>query len=128
MLAGVQGCQHQVAVHIGPSADAYGVDAVVVQQLAPVVVDFGDFVFGGDALAGLAAAVGDGDDFGAALLAEAGDVAQAGVGPGANQADADDSVLHQLDSLAGMVWGNSITGGGITRAGRRMGRVWLIML
>ena len=99
VLAGVQRGQNQVAVHIGPGADAYGVYAVVVQQVNPVVVYRGNLVLGGDTLAGLAAAVGDGDDVHVALLTEAGDVAKTGIGPGPYEADADDSVLHQKDSL-----------------------------
>ena len=99
VLAGGQGCQYQVAVHVGPGADADGIDAVVVEQVGPVVVYRGDFELPGDALPGFAAAVSHGDDLDVALFPEAGDVAQTSVGTGPDQADADHSVHHQTVSF-----------------------------
>ena len=96
MFVGVEGGEDQVAVHIGPGADADGVEGVVVEELGPVVVGLGDFVLVGDALGGLAGAVGDGGDLDAGLLAEAGDVAEGGVGAGADEADAEVLVGHWL--------------------------------
>jgi len=81
-------------VHVGPGADADGVDVVGLHEFQPVVVDSGNLIFAGDGFAGRAAPVGYGHYLNAFLFSKAGYMPQAGVCAGADQPNANYSVLH----------------------------------
>ena len=72
VLPGLEGSDGQRRVHIGPCADADGVDARVVQKRSPMVMNFRNGKFVGNPLAGLTRPVGDSDDLYAGLLCRPG--------------------------------------------------------
>ncbi len=94
--AGLQGGDGQGRVHIGPGADADGVDLAVLDDLQPVGRDPGDGEFVGHALAGFNGAVGHRHHLHARLVAQPGDMHRPGVAAGADDADANGLVRHAL--------------------------------
>ena len=101
VLARSEGCHGQRAVHVGPGADANGVQAFVLQQLFPIVVNGRDIEGVGDTLSRLPAAVGHGANLDASGAMEPGNVPVAGVSSGSNQADSDGFDGHGVTSGAG---------------------------
>ena len=74
VLAGLERRDGELLVHVGPSADANRVDAIVGQELGPIGGDLRDAEFVRHLLGRFGRAVGDGDELDAFLLPEAGDV------------------------------------------------------
>ena len=74
-------------VHVGPRADAHRVDAVVVDDLAPVGRHPGDAELARGAFARSARPVGDRDNLDPRLLLQARNVELPGVGAGADDPD-----------------------------------------
>ena len=56
-----------LAVRVGPRADAHGIDVFGLHDLPPVAVDTGDAEFAGHALTGLFGAIGHRDELDAGL-------------------------------------------------------------
>ena len=81
-------------MHVGPSADADGIDALVFEEFLPTAIDGGDVELVGDGPARLDGAVGDGDDLAVLRCLEAGDVAVSHVASGANEPHPDLLVGH----------------------------------
>ena len=99
VLAGLQGGQGHGSVHIGPGADAYGVDFVVLQQFPPVPVDPGYVELVGYRPAGLDAAVGHRHNFTVCHALEAGDMAVPHVAASSDKSYADGFFCHVLPPL-----------------------------
>ena len=66
-------------MHVRPGADAYRIDALVLQELTPIVVDLGNVELVGHHPPRLAAAVGHRDDLQPFNCLKSGDVAVAGI-------------------------------------------------
>jgi hypothetical protein len=94
VLAGPERGHRQLAVHVGPGADADGIDVPGLDHPAPVGLDARDAELLGHALAGLRRPVGDGHQLDARLRLELGNVMLAGVGAGPHEPHADRFVSH----------------------------------
>ena len=88
VLARFEGGDGEVAVHVGPGADADGVDVGGGEEGGDIGLDAGDAELLGDGATARLAAVADGDQLDLPGLAEAGDVAQLHVAAGADEANA----------------------------------------
>ena len=88
VLARFEGGDGEVAVHVGPGADADGVDVGGGEEGGDIGLDAGDAELLGDGATARLAAVADGDQLDLTGLAEAGDVAQLHVAAGADEANA----------------------------------------
>ena len=108
VLACFEGGDGEVAVHVGPGADADGVDVGGGQKGGRVGLDAGDAELLGDGAAALLAAVADRDELDLAGLAEAGNVTQLHVAAGADEADAQGGFVRGHGELPSkIVWINS---------------------
>ena len=94
MLACFERGQRQLAVHVGPRADADRVDVRGGHHLSPIVVHAGDAELLRDALARFPGAVGNRHQLDPRLGAKLGQMVEPGIGPGADEADTDRLVGH----------------------------------
>jgi hypothetical protein len=83
-----------LAVRVGPGADAHRVDVGGPHQLAPVGIDARDVELAPDPLAGLLGPVGHRDELDSRLGLELGNVMLARIGAGADEPHADRSICH----------------------------------
>ncbi len=89
-----QGGQGDGAMQIRPGADDDGIDVRVRQQLLPVGIGARHAEFAGNGAGGFRPAIAHRHDVHVRLFAQAGDMAQARVGSGADNPDADSFVRH----------------------------------
>src|SRR5262249_41231483 len=83
-----------LAVRVGPGADAHGVDVRGSRQLAPVSVDAGDSELARDLLARRLRPVRDPGEHDTRLGLELGNVMLPGIGAGTDEPHADRLVCH----------------------------------
>jgi hypothetical protein len=100
VLSCLERCDGQRRMHIGPCADADGVDAFVFQKRLPVFMNFGKGKLVGDPLAGFPRPVCDSDDLYAVLLFESRNVECFGVAAGSDQANADPFLGHDTSRFS----------------------------
>ena len=110
VLAGFECGQRDRAVQVGPGADDDGVDPRVGDQVFPAVERARDAELAGRRRRGLRPAVADGDDLDLGDRPQAGDVTRSGVGPGADEADAQrghdpfTGYGHEFDRFGEWLW------------------------